>query len=93
MTTTDQAIAAIDIGTNSVHLVIARRTETGTPEVITREKAPVRLGSGGRVSVRFVNARRPDKIRIEQGLTGTLSWRVHLCHPEPSTLVLGLKKF
>ncbi len=41
-------IAAIDIGTNSVHLVIARRTESGTPEILTREKAPVRLGSGAR---------------------------------------------
>ncbi|MEM9520824.1 MAG: Ppx/GppA phosphatase family protein [Actinomycetota bacterium] len=48
MTTSGQAIAAIDIGTNSVHLVIARPTESGTPEIITREKAPVRLGSGAR---------------------------------------------
>ena len=39
----DRPIAAIDIGTNSVHLVIARPVEGGSPEVITREKAPVRL--------------------------------------------------
>ena len=44
----DTPVAAIDIGTNSVHLVIARRTASGTPEILTREKAPVRLGSGGR---------------------------------------------
>ena len=41
-------IAAIDIGTNSVHLVIVRPVAGGTPEVVTREKFPVRLGSGGR---------------------------------------------
>ncbi len=39
-------IAAIDIGTNSVHLVVARPVDGGSPEVLTREKAPVRLGSG-----------------------------------------------
>ena len=41
-------IAAIDIGTNSVHLVIARPVAGGAPEVVMREKFPVRLGSGGR---------------------------------------------
>ncbi len=40
------AIAAIDIGTNSIHMVIARSTEGGF-EVITREKNSARLGEGG----------------------------------------------
>ena len=49
MTTTDvRPIAAIDIGTNSVHLVIARPIEGGSPEILTRDKTTVRLGSGGR---------------------------------------------
>lgn len=39
-------IAAIDIGTNSVHLVVARPIDGGPPEVLTTEKAPIRLGSG-----------------------------------------------
>lgn len=39
-------IAAIDVGTNSVHLMVARPTDGGPPEVLAREKAPVRLGSG-----------------------------------------------
>ena len=39
-------IAAIDIGTNSVHLVVARPVNGGPPEVLAREKAPIRLGSG-----------------------------------------------
>ncbi|MFV0525255.1 MAG: Ppx/GppA phosphatase family protein [Acidimicrobiales bacterium] len=39
--------AAIDIGTNSIHLVVARQAEGGGFEVVTTEKESVRLGSGG----------------------------------------------
>jgi exopolyphosphatase/guanosine-5'-triphosphate,3'-diphosphate pyrophosphatase len=41
-----QTLAALDLGTNSFHLVLARVTATGY-EVITREKETVRLGHGG----------------------------------------------
>ncbi len=40
------ALAAIDIGTNSVHMLIARISGHGRFEVITRQKEMVRLGSG-----------------------------------------------
>ncbi len=39
-------VAAIDIGTNSVHMVVARRAAGVRFEVITRHKEIVRLGSG-----------------------------------------------
>lgn len=40
-------IAAIDIGTSSVHLAIARPPiASGPPEILLRQKMPVRLGSG-----------------------------------------------
>jgi exopolyphosphatase/guanosine-5'-triphosphate,3'-diphosphate pyrophosphatase len=39
-------IAALDVGTNSFHLVIARDTPNGF-QVLTREKRNVRLGEGG----------------------------------------------
>lgn len=39
-------LAAIDIGTNSFHLVVARTTSPVAFEVIAREKEVVRLGSG-----------------------------------------------
>lgn len=39
-------VAAIDVGTNSIHMVIARGAGTGF-EVLAREKNVVRLGSGG----------------------------------------------
>jgi exopolyphosphatase/guanosine-5'-triphosphate,3'-diphosphate pyrophosphatase len=39
-------IAAIDIGTNSIHLVVARPSANRRFEVLAREKDVVRLGSG-----------------------------------------------
>ncbi len=40
-------IAAIDIGTNSVHMIIARVREDLSFEIVDREKVMVRLGAGG----------------------------------------------
>lgn len=39
--------AAVDIGTNSMHLVVARIAEHGGFEMLTTEKDMVRLGQGG----------------------------------------------
>lgn len=39
-------IAAIDIGTNSIHLVVARPRGNRRFDILSREKAVVRLGSG-----------------------------------------------
>ena len=47
MTNSTRPLAAIDVGTNSVHMVIARPVAGGTPEVLARERVPVRLGTGG----------------------------------------------
>ena len=41
-----ETLAAVDVGTNSLHLVVARTTDGDRFEVITREKEMVRLGSG-----------------------------------------------
>ena len=40
-------IAAIDIGTNSVHMIVVRVRSDLSFEVVDREKAMVRLGAGG----------------------------------------------
>src|SRR5437016_1136261 len=45
--TRPDVLAAIDIGTNSVHLVVARVSGPAGLEVVEREKEMVRLGSGG----------------------------------------------
>ena len=69
--TADQPIAAIDIGTNSVHLVIARPTANGSPEILTREKAPVRLGSGGR------DMKRLDPAASDRAIDALGRFRLH----------------
>jgi exopolyphosphatase/guanosine-5'-triphosphate,3'-diphosphate pyrophosphatase len=40
-------LAALDIGTNSIHLVVARPVSGDRFETLTREREVVRLGSGG----------------------------------------------
>ncbi len=42
-----EKLAAIDLGTNSFHLVVVRVLENGKTETIADEKEAVRLGSGG----------------------------------------------
>src|SRR3954470_2980443 len=42
-----QTLAAVDVGTNSLHLVVARLNGSTGFEVIAREQEMVRLGSGG----------------------------------------------
>jgi exopolyphosphatase / guanosine-5'-triphosphate,3'-diphosphate pyrophosphatase len=44
--TSADVLAALDIGTNSFHLVVARVRDSGY-EVVTREKDTIRLGHGG----------------------------------------------
>lgn len=46
MSRNGRPLAAIDIGTSSLHLAIAQPVDVGRPEILFREKAPVRLGSG-----------------------------------------------
>lgn len=41
-----EVLAAVDVGTNSLHLVVARAGEGDRLEVIAREKEQVRLGQG-----------------------------------------------
>ena len=43
----DELLAALDVGTNSFHLVVARVTPDGRFDVLTRDKEMVRLGHGG----------------------------------------------
>lgn len=53
-----RALAAIDVGTNSVHMVVARPVPGGPPDFLAKERMPVRLGSGGSDMKRL----RPDAI-------------------------------
>src|SRR6266852_5885310 len=53
-------LAAIDVGTNSIKLLVASVDESGVLEVLSREKSPVRLGSEtlatGRLSPEAIEA-------------------------------------
>ena len=50
-------LAAIDIGTNSLHMIVVQVRADLSFEVIDREKEMVRLGAGGLVP----SLRRPGK--------------------------------
>src|SRR5262249_6678994 len=56
-------LAAIDIGTNSIKLLVGSVDEEGVLEVVSREKAPVRLGTGA------LGAGRLSPEEIEAGVT------------------------
>jgi exopolyphosphatase / guanosine-5'-triphosphate,3'-diphosphate pyrophosphatase len=55
-------IAAIDIGTNSFHLVVARAGDGSTFEVVAREKEMVRLGAGPGNGATDLKELQPDAI-------------------------------
>ncbi|MBI3723717.1 Ppx/GppA family phosphatase, partial [bacterium] len=62
-------LAAIDVGSNSIHMVVVRRHDDGRIEVIDRAKEMVRLASGALESAETAPVRgalAPD--RIEAGL-------------------------
>ena len=44
----NEYLAAIDIGTNSIHLVVVKANESNRFEIIAQEKEVVRLGSGSK---------------------------------------------
>jgi exopolyphosphatase/guanosine-5'-triphosphate,3'-diphosphate pyrophosphatase len=56
-------LAAIDIGSNSIHLVIVRAVQGQHPEIIDREKEMVRLGAG------TLREHRLAKKTIERAIT------------------------
>lgn len=65
----DTPIAAIDVGTNSVHLVVARPTGNNRFEVLDREKEVVRLGSGSG------DMKRLDPAAIDRGIGALTRFR------------------
>jgi exopolyphosphatase/guanosine-5'-triphosphate,3'-diphosphate pyrophosphatase len=62
-------VAAIDVGTNSIHMVVARANDGNRFEVLDREKEVVRLGSGSGDMKRM----KPDA--MERGVTALQRFR------------------
>jgi len=65
----NQNLAAIDIGTSSVHLAIARPAPGGRPEILAQHKVPVRLGSGAK------DMKRLDPAAVERTLAALRDFR------------------
>jgi exopolyphosphatase/guanosine-5'-triphosphate,3'-diphosphate pyrophosphatase len=64
-----ELLAAVDIGTNSVHLVVARVRGLQGLEVLEREKEMVRLGSGGG------DMKHLDEEAIDRGIAALARFR------------------
>ena len=63
-------IAAIDIGTNSIHMIVVQVRPDLSFEVIDREKEMVRLGAGG-LDGRGPNIRFAHHPRLTSASAGT----------------------
>ena len=73
-------IAAIDVGTNSFHLVVASVDPDGHLEVLTREREPVRLGSGGE------DMKRLEPAAIDRGIAALDRMRRIATHAGATTI-------
>lgn len=62
-------VAAIDIGTNSVHMIVARVRPDRSFEIIDREKEMVRLGAGG------LDGRKLTDTAVQAGLQALSKFR------------------
>jgi exopolyphosphatase/guanosine-5'-triphosphate,3'-diphosphate pyrophosphatase len=77
-----EVLAAVDIGTNSVHLVVARVRGLRGLEVLEREKEMVRLGSGGG------DMKHLDEDAVDRGIAALARFReVADVHGAPVTAV------
>lgn len=50
----NQNLAAIDVGTNSFHLIVVKTKEGGNFEIIDREREVIRLGEGSSGNIKFI---------------------------------------
>ena len=55
----NQHIAAIDVGTNSFHLIVVKVKDDGNFEIVDREKEVIRLGEGSAGSIKYI---KPEAI-------------------------------
>lgn len=55
----DNHIAAIDVGTNSFHLIVVKVKEDRNFEIVDREKEVIRLGEGSSGSIKYI---KPEAI-------------------------------
>lgn len=61
MTNNNNVLAAIDIGTNSFHLIVVRVLSNGSFEIIDREKEVIRLGEGSTTDIKHITPAAIDR--------------------------------
>ncbi len=54
-------LAAIDIGTNSFHLIVVKIKKDGNFEIIDREREVIRLGEGNVGDIKFINSNAANR--------------------------------
>jgi len=95
--TQQQYLAAIDLGSNSFHMVVAR-IEDGHVHILDRLKEMVRLrgGLGPALTSKALNTKSKEFITttILEGRTGTPMppWKLFLSRDEASWMAAKLKK-
>jgi exopolyphosphatase/guanosine-5'-triphosphate,3'-diphosphate pyrophosphatase len=57
----DKFLAAVDLGTNSFHLIIAKADKNGSFKVIDRERETIRLGSGSGYDLKWISPEEIEK--------------------------------
>ena len=63
----NKTFAAIDIGTNSFHLIVVRVNERGNFEIIDREKEVIRLGEGSAGDIKVIKEEAIERALITLG--------------------------
>ncbi len=81
MQSLQQNLAAIDIGTNSFHLIVVRVKEDGNFEIIDREKEVIRLGEGSAGDIKVIKPeafnRAFDALKRFKGIADSHNASIH----------------
>lgn len=62
-----KTLAAIDIGTNSFHLIVVRANDRGNFEIIDREKEVIRLGEGSAGDIKIIKEEAIQRALVTLG--------------------------
>ena len=71
---TDKLLAAIDIGTNSFHLIVVKATQNGNFEIVDRAREVIRLSEGNVGDIKHINSDAMERgVKALQNFEGIAS--------------------
>ena len=79
----DKFLAALDLGTNSFHLIIVKIDKSGSFKVIDRERETIRLGSGSGYDLKWIS---PEEIEKAVTILKRFKKLVELYDAEPKAV-------